>query len=47
MLTNQNDEPSPYPDWMSSSGLGFWEPDRLYIEWISFLYTIWEKVDYL
>jgi len=47
MLMNQNDEPSPFPDWTSNSGLGFWEPDRLYIEWITFLYTIWAKVDYL
>ncbi|MDH4213436.1 MAG: hypothetical protein ACFFCT_11485 [Candidatus Odinarchaeota archaeon] len=47
MLGNQNEEPNPYPDWTSSSELKFWEPDRLYIEWITFLYAIWEKVDYL
>jgi hypothetical protein len=47
MLTDQNNDTSPLPDWLSSSGLGFWEPDKLYIEWITFLYAIWEKVDYL
>jgi hypothetical protein len=47
MLGSQSDEPNPFPEWSSSSGMGFWEPDPLYIEWITFLYTIWEKVDYL
>ena len=47
MLTEQDNDASPFPDWLSSPGLGFWEPDRLYVEWISFLYAIWERVDYL
>jgi hypothetical protein len=47
MLANQDNEQSPLPDWLSSSGMGFWEPDKLYAEWITFLYTIWEKVEYL
>jgi len=36
-----------FPEWMSTSGIDFWEPDKLYIEWLIFLYGIWESVDYL
>ncbi|MFW9963415.1 MAG: hypothetical protein ACFFCX_07620 [Candidatus Sifarchaeia archaeon] len=36
-----------FPDWMSTSGIDFWEPDTLYIEWLMFLYGIWDSVDYL
>ncbi|MBN2231015.1 MAG: hypothetical protein JW779_15625 [Candidatus Thorarchaeota archaeon] len=48
MLTHQNEEiPETFPPYVSNAGLDFWEPDQLYIEWIAFLYAIWEKVDYL
>ncbi|MHA1928675.1 MAG: hypothetical protein ACTSV2_08885 [Candidatus Thorarchaeota archaeon] len=43
----QNDRQDIYPEWTSTSGIEFWEPDRLYIEWLTFLYTIWQKVEYL
>jgi hypothetical protein len=36
-----------FPDWTSTSGIEFWQPDVLYIEWLVFLYGIWEKVEYL
>jgi hypothetical protein len=35
------------PDWASTSGIEFWQPDELFIEWITFLYGIWETVEYL
>lgn len=44
-LSQQNQD--VFPDWSSSSEISFWQPDELYIEWITFLYSIWEKVDYL
>jgi hypothetical protein len=47
MIAFETNEPNPLPEWMSSSGLGFWEPDLLYVEWMTFLYTIWDKVEYL
>lgn len=42
-----NQEQDVFPDWMSTSGISFWQPDQLYIEWITFLYGIWESVEYL
>ncbi|MFW9962911.1 MAG: hypothetical protein ACFFCX_05080 [Candidatus Sifarchaeia archaeon] len=36
-----------FPDWISTSGIDFWEPDKLYVEWLMFLYGIWESVNYL
>ena len=47
MLMNQVNEQDLYPEWTSTSGLDIWEPDTLYIEWLTFLYSIWQKVDYL
>jgi hypothetical protein len=47
MLTNNDEESNVFPSWSSSSGIKFWEPDNLFIEWITFLYSIWQKVDYL
>ena len=44
-LSQQNQD--PFPDWASTSGIAFWQPDDLYIEWITFLYGIWETVEYL
>jgi len=37
----------PFPEWTSTSGIEFWEPDQLFIEWITFLYGIWETIEYL
>ncbi len=47
MLTTQSNDQGLYPDWTSTSGVALWEPDPLYIEWLTFLYLLWEKVDYL
>ena len=50
---NKSMEPTYYtdethlPEWTEDSGLGFWEPDPLFVEWSVFLYTIWQRVDYL
>ena len=35
------------PEWTSNSMLDIWEPDKLYIEWLTFLYGIWKSVEYL
>ncbi|MGY5864464.1 MAG: hypothetical protein RTV41_07650 [Candidatus Thorarchaeota archaeon] len=45
MQVNQQEQ--IFPDWSSNSGIEFWEPDDLYMEWLVFLYGIWEKVEYL
>jgi hypothetical protein len=45
MEANQQDQ--IFPDWSSNSGIEFWEPDDLYMEWLIFLYGIWDKVEYL
>ena len=47
MLTTQSNEQGLYPEWTSTTGLELWEPDSLYIEWLTFLYLLWERVDYL
>ena len=44
-LSQQNQ--AVFPDWTSTSSIEFWEPDQLFIEWITFLYGIWETVEYL
>jgi hypothetical protein len=44
-LNQQNQE--VFPEWASTSGIEFWQPDELFIEWITFLYGIWETVEYL
>ena len=44
-LYSQNQE--IFPEWASTSGIDFWQPDELFIEWITFLYGIWETVEYL
>ncbi|MFW9770331.1 MAG: hypothetical protein ACFFEM_16050 [Candidatus Thorarchaeota archaeon] len=36
-----------FPDWTTSSGIDFWEPDELYMEWLRFLDGMWERVEYL
>ena len=36
-----------FPDWTTKSGIEFWHPDELYMEWQMFLYGIWENVQYL
>ena len=36
-----------FPDWTATSGIEFWHPDELYMEWQTFLYGIWENVQYL
>lgn len=38
---------SIFPDWATASGIEFWHPDELYMEWQMFLYGIWENVQYL
>ncbi|MFX1482490.1 MAG: hypothetical protein ACFFCP_04790 [Promethearchaeota archaeon] len=45
MEVNQDDK--VFPDWSTNSGIDFWKPDDLYMEWIQFLFGIWEKVEYL
>jgi hypothetical protein len=50
---NESMEPTNYmddkhlPEWTEDTGLRFWEPDPLIVEWFTFLYTIWHRVDYL
>jgi len=44
-LSQQNQ--GPYPDWATTSGIDFWAPDQLFIEWMTFLYGIWDTVEYL
>ncbi|MHA1943723.1 MAG: hypothetical protein ACW96M_04940 [Candidatus Thorarchaeota archaeon] len=45
MESNQQEQ--VFPDWMSNTGIDFWQPDELYMEWLIFLFGIWEKVEYL
>ena len=35
------------PEWTSTSGIDLWEPDSLYIQWLTFLFSIWNGVEYL
>jgi len=47
MLMKSFDNQKVLPEWTANSGLEIWQPDNLYIEWLTFLYTIWQKVEYL
>ncbi|MHA1138221.1 MAG: hypothetical protein ACTSSE_17210 [Candidatus Thorarchaeota archaeon] len=47
MLINQGNGQDLYPEWTSTSGLELWQPSDFYIEWLAFLNSIWQKVDYL
>jgi len=47
MLMNTIDAQEVFPQWSANSGLDLWRPDDLYIQWLTFLYSIWQKVDYL
>ncbi len=47
MLTNQIEINNPYPEWADTSGLELWEPDRLYAEWMTLLYSLWHRIDYV
>jgi len=47
MLTTQIESENPFPEWTDTSGMGFWEPDKLYIEWMTFLYSLWYRIDYV
>ncbi|MHA1904314.1 MAG: hypothetical protein ACXADL_09245 [Candidatus Thorarchaeota archaeon] len=31
----------------STSGLGLLQDDKLFVEWLSFLYGIWENIEYI
>jgi hypothetical protein len=44
-LSQQNQE--GFPEWTATSEITFWQPDELFIEWMTFLYGIWETVEYL
>jgi hypothetical protein len=46
MSTNQIDEQDPRPEWTMTFGMGLWEDDSLYIQWLTVLYSIWQKVEY-
>ncbi len=45
MILTTNDEIGPA--WLDSNKIGFWEPDDLYLEWMTFLYTLWDNIEYL
>jgi len=47
MLTKQIEIDNPYPEWADTSGLELWEPDRLYAEWMTLLYSLWHRIDYV
>ena len=49
MLNMDNEQPNapPRPSWLDENTIGFWEPDELFIEWMNFLITLWDHVDYL
>jgi hypothetical protein len=42
-----NQEDQIVPEWTTDSGIDFWEPEELYMEWLGFLYRIWQSVEYL
>ncbi|TFG04433.1 hypothetical protein EU538_12320 [Candidatus Thorarchaeota archaeon] len=40
-------ETSIWPEWVSTSGVDLWQPDVLYMEWLVFLFKLWDNVEYL
>ncbi|MCK5150206.1 MAG: hypothetical protein KAQ65_00135 [Candidatus Thorarchaeota archaeon] len=47
--TTRFDEDEPQSEQRSPADLtqGFWFDDGLYKEWLTFLYTIWNTIEYL
>jgi hypothetical protein len=47
MFMYQETEEDPFPEWTLSIGMGLLEPNSLYMQWMTFLYSIWQKIDYV